>query len=115
MQKAFKLADEESSRLEYTYAGELRAILSRIAENTFSRSVHVANLHHNSVRYNLGIDGSLDFDKNAEIESVVNHWKERWLLPYLHRDEKALKKSIKRLHKTDLSSAYPPFDGEVKP
>ena len=80
-----------------------------------SRSVHVANLHHNSVRYNLGIDGSLDFDKNAEIESVVNHWKERWLLPYLHRDEKALKKSIKRLHKTDLSSAYPPFDGEVKP
>ncbi len=113
MQKAFKLADEESTRLEYTYAGELRAILSRIAENTFSRSVHVANLHHNSVRYNLGIDDELDFTMKADLQHAVNHWKERWLLPYLHRDEKALKKLIKRLHKTDLSSVYPPFDDEV--
>ena len=93
---------------EYTYAGELRAILSRIAENTFSRSVHVANLHHNSVRYNLGIDDELDFTMKADLQHAVNHWKERWLLPYLHRDEKALKKSIKRLHKMDLSSVYPP-------
>ena len=110
MQKAFKLADEESSQLGYTYAGELRAILSRIVENSFSRSVHVANLHHNSIRYNLGIDDTLDFESGADLHVAVDHWKERWLLPYLHRNEKTLNKTVKRIRKTNLSSAYPPFD-----
>ena len=112
MQKVFKLADEESTRRGYTKKGQLRTILSCIAENTFSRSVHVANLHHNSIRYNLGIDEELNFNDHANLQDAVDHWKNRWLLPYLERDEEALKKSIETLRKLDLKSVYPPFDVE---
>ena len=37
----------------------IRKILARVVENPFSRSVHVAHLAHNSIRFNLGIDDEL--------------------------------------------------------
>lgn len=110
MKSAFTLIDEEFTTSGLCSEGEMNALLTKISENPHSRSVHVANLSKNSVRYNLNIDSALnDFDDNLTVESIVDYWKERWLIPYLSKDAKELNKIIEYIQSIDLKKVYPPF------
>jgi len=113
MKAAFSRLDQQSSELEYTVPGELNKLLNRLVENPFSRSVHVANLAPNSVRYNLNIDKELTNVDSPSIETIVSYWKQRWLIPYLKRSPEFLEKSVQHIRQITLENLMPPFKGGI--
>ena len=93
----------------------IRKILARVVENPFSRSVHVAHLAHNSIRFNLGIDDQLHVREGGRsLEEILEEWKDRWLRPLLTREaaEGSLG-AIERVRQVDLNSVLPPFEHGV--
>jgi hypothetical protein len=114
MKSVFSHLDEHSSRHGYAKPGEVNRLLNRLVENPFSRSVHVANLSPNSVRYNLNIDSELsDQVTTPSVETIVEFWKQRWLTPFLSRSPEFRQQIVREIRSIDLSGCLPPFTGDV--
>tara|TARA_B100002052_G_scaffold295899_1_gene323280 strand:+ start:172 stop:2019 length:1848 start_codon:yes stop_codon:yes gene_type:complete len=81
----------------------------QIVLNPFSRSVHVCLLSRKSVRYMLGIDTKLQHVAPLpSVEEIVEHWKNRWLMPALTRENSDI---IDRVRSQDISQSLPEFGG----
>ena len=89
-------------------------VAQRIVVNRFSRSIHIAHLAHNSVRFHLNID-ERPIVKSEWLgkDKILNLWRERWLIPLIDR-ENANENIIHPIKSIDLSKHLPPFSNPAE-
>lgn len=107
LQSSIRLMNKQVTNHETCKISEL---LNNIIANPFSRSIHVANLSHNSVRFHLGIDKDVYIaDNNLDKDKIVNIWIERWLTPLLSRKDNNENDVISKVLNCDMDEKMPPF------
>jgi len=108
LQKAIQLVDSE-----VTGGAKLKvsSLLKKIISNPFSRSIHVANLAHNSVRFHLGIDKSPSInDEDLSKDEILKIWRERWLAPLMSREIDGVESAIQKVKNCNIDNLLPPFN-----
>ena len=107
LQKAIQLMDDEVSGGAKINISKL---LKKIISNPYSRSIHVANLSHNSIRFHLGIDESVETPIDLlSKDRILEIWKQRWLTPLLSRED-ADSDIIAKMAKCNLDDLLPPVE-----
>ena len=107
LQKAVKIVN--SWFVEHTGL-QVKQLLNEITSNPFSRSVHVANLSHNSIRFQLGIDDALSYPDGLSKDRIVRIWKERWLIPLISREPSEKPNAMTLVKNCELDKLLPPYE-----
>ena len=107
LQKSIQLLDKE---LNGDTSLKVSSLLKRIISNPFSRSIHVANLSHNSIRFHLGIDKSLlTNEEYFSKDKILKIWRERWLIPLITREMDEVESAIQKVINCNIDDLLPPM------
>ena len=108
LQKAIQIMNAEVSGGANV---NLSFLLKKIISNPFSRSIHVSNLSHNSIRFHLGIDETpLIKSKPLAKDNILQLWRERWLVPLITRDQDGKESALLKVKNCDITSLLPPYE-----
>ena len=107
LQKAIQLMDDEVSGAAEI---DISKLIKKIISNPYSRSIHVANISHNSIRFHLGIDESVETPIDfLSKDRILEIWKQRWLTPLLSREDSDENDVISKVLSCDMDEKMPPF------
>lgn len=107
LQKAIQLMDNEVSGGADT---DISKLLRKVISNPYSRSIHVSNLSHNSIRFHLGIDETVETPSDLlNKDRILEIWKQRWLKPLLSRKVEDANDPISMVLSCDIDEKLPPF------